>query len=74
MIGKITTLTAVSIGLSMLIIAGTGTTANAEDLSQSGPVANAVTGISPPGSFPIKINKSGSYRPNSNLTVKKRRR
>jgi parallel beta-helix repeat protein len=70
MIQKIRGLTAVSIALSTLIIAGTAITATAEDVSQSTPVANAVTGISQPGSFPIKITKSGSYRLNSNLTVK----
>jgi Right handed beta helix region len=71
MIGKITSLMAVWIGLSTLIVAGTGIPATGENMSQSGPITNAVAGISQPGNFPIKISKSGSYRLNSNLTVKK---
>jgi hypothetical protein len=54
-----------------IAISGRAIVAKAQDLSQAGASPLAVTGISQPGNFPIKITKSGSYRLNSNLTVKK---
>jgi hypothetical protein len=61
---------AARIALALVMVAGLGANAHAQNLSQAGPATDAVTGISQPGSFPIKITKSGSYRLNSNLTVK----
>jgi parallel beta-helix repeat protein len=54
-----------------IAVPGGAIVAKAQDLSQTGASPLAVTGISQPGNFPIKITKSGSYRLNSNLTVKK---
>lgn len=59
------------LALTMIGIMATAIGASAQNLSQTGASPLAVTGISQPGSFPIKITKSGSYRLNSNLTVKK---
>jgi len=56
--------------LVTILIAACAIGANAQNLSQTGASPLAVTGISQPGKFPIKISKSGSYRLNNNLTVK----
>jgi parallel beta-helix repeat protein len=57
--------------MAAVVIMATAIVANAQDLGQTGASPVAVTKISQPGKFPININKSGSYRLNSNLTVKK---
>lgn len=62
---------AVRIALAAIMVAGLGMNAHAQNLSSSATGAEAVTGISSSGSFPINITKPGSYRLNSNLTVKK---
>jgi len=58
------------LALATVVIVTAAIGANAQDLSQTVGSTLAVTGISQPGKFPIKISKSGSYRLNSNLTVK----
>jgi parallel beta-helix repeat protein len=57
--------------LATLVIVATPIASNAQSVGEMGTSMQAVTGISQPGNFPIKISKSGSYRLNSNLTVKK---
>jgi hypothetical protein len=56
--------------LALVIVAAFGIKAGAQNLNQTGTGTDAIKGIVQPGSFPIKITKSGSYRLNGNLTVK----